>query len=465
MSSRVRVPLSPYGAATRPADRNERAEASLRARRPYAIERKPITNGRVRRLTRAGLPTRIGKFDAIVFSDTRDGTEPIALVHGDITALDAPLVRVHSECWTGDVLGSLRCDCGEQFGRALTAITAEGGGVLLYLRQEGRGIGLANKFRAYALQDGGLDTVAANTALGLPVDAREYGAAAAILSDLGLERVRLMTNNPDKAAALEAHGIRVVERVPLPALANPVNLPYLEAKAARLGHMLSADGARPSVTVHYAQTLDGRLATRTGDSQWISGQPSLVLAHALRASHAAVLVGAGTVAADDPRLTPRLVEGPAPVRVVLDSALRLSPSAHVVTDGAAPTILATTKRAPVARRREFSQRQAEVLVLPATQDGRVELGALLDELGSRGLATALVEGGAGLITAMLRERRVHRLIVSIAPMVLGSGIEAVGDLDIMRLRDALAFRRASFSQLGADVIFDGELEPRTNGGG
>jgi GTP cyclohydrolase II len=431
----------------------------------YAIERKPTTNSRVRRLSRAGLPTRIGKFDAVVFSDTRDGTEPIALIHGDVAALDAPLVRVHSECWTGDVLGSLRCDCGEQFGRALTAITAEGAGVLLYLRQEGRGIGLANKLRAYALQDGGLDTVAANMALGLPVDAREYGAAAAILSDMGLERVRLMTNNPDKAAALELHGIRVVERVPLPALPNPVNLPYLETKAVRLGHILPIDGARPSVTVHYAQTLDGRIATRTGDSQWISGQASLVLAHALRASHAAVVVGAGTVAADDPRLTPRLVEGPAPVRVVLDSALRLSPSARVVTDGAAPTILATTKRAPVARRREFSQRHVEVLVLPATRDGRVELGALLDEFGSRGIATALVEGGAGLITAMLRERRVHRLIVSIAPRVVGAGIEAVGDLDIMRLRDALAFRRASFSQLGADVIFDGELEPRSNGGG
>ena len=383
------------------------------------------------------------------------------LVHGNLAASDSPLVRLHSECWTGDVLGSLRCDCGEQLGRALRAITAEGAGALLYLRQEGRGIGLANKLRAYALQDEGLDTVAANLALGLPVDAREYGGAAAILADLGVRRLRLMTNNPDKVAALESHGISVTERVPLPALPNPVNVGYLETKAARLGHLSTPKSARPAVTVHYAQTLDGRLATRTGDSQWISGHESLVLAHALRASHAAVLVGAGTVAADDPRLTARLVEGPSPARVVLDSALSLSPSAHVVTDGAAPTILATTERAPADRRELFAQRGAEVLVLPATEDGRVDLTALLDELGSRGMASVLVEGGAGLITAMLRERRVRRLIVSIAPLVLGRGIEAVGDLDIMRLRDALAFRRASFSQLGADVIFDGELEPRS----
>jgi 5-amino-6-(5-phosphoribosylamino)uracil reductase/diaminohydroxyphosphoribosylaminopyrimidine deaminase/5-amino-6-(5-phosphoribosylamino)uracil reductase len=273
-----------------------------------------------------------------------------------------------------------------------------------------------------------------------------------------------MTNNPDKVAGLESHGIRVTERVPLPALPNPVNLGYLVTKAARLGHLSQPDTARPAVTVHYAQTLDGRLATRTGDSQWISGQESLVLAHALRASHAAVMVGAGTVAADNPRLTARLVEGPSPVRVVVDSTLRLALSAHVVADGAAPTILATTQRAPVERRRQFARPGVEVVVLPATDDGRVDLGSLLDELGSRGMPSVMVEGGAGLITAMLRERRVRRLVVSVAPLVLGRGIEAVGDLDILRLRDALAFRRASFSQLGADVIFDGELDPASDAG-
>jgi GTP cyclohydrolase II len=413
---------------------------------------------RVARLSSARLPTRLGAFEALVFADRLDGTEPVALIHGNIASRDAALVRVHSECWTGDVVGSLRCDCGEQLGRALTAITSHGAGVLLYLRQEGRGIGLANKVRAYGLQDDGLDTVDANTALGLPIDARDYGGAAAILIELGLRRVRLMTNNPEKVSALEAAGISVVERVPVTALPNVVNISYLQTKIARLGHEAPRRAPRPPVTIHYAQTLDGRLATRTGDSQWISAEPSTTFAHGLRASHAAVMVGAGTVIADDPRLTTRLVQGPSPIRIVVDSTLRLSPSAKVVTDGA-PTMLATTDRATHHRRRAFAASSVEVMVLPATPDGRVDLGALLDELGRRGLDSVLVEGGAGLITALLREHRVRRLIVSIAPIIVGAGIEAVGDLDIVRLRDALTFRRASFSQVGPDVIFDGELEP------
>jgi 5-amino-6-(5-phosphoribosylamino)uracil reductase len=179
----------------------------------------------------------------------------------------------------------------------------------------------------------------------------------------------------------------------------------------------------------------------------------------LRAAHSAIMVGAGKVLADDPQLTTRLVEGPSPLRVVVDSALRIPLTARVVTNRTVPTILATTERATVERRRAATEAGADVIVFPQTSDGRVELGALLDELGSRGIASVLVEGGAGLITSMLREHRVRRLVVSIAPMVLGAGIEAVGDLDIMRLRDAMKFRRASFTQLGPDVLFDGELEP------
>lgn len=158
------------------------------------------------------------------------------------TPTAAPLVRLHSECLTGEALGSLRCDCGPQLDAALGLIAADGAGVLVYLRQEGRGIGLSHKLRAYALQDGGLDTVDANLALGFPVDAREYAVAAGILHDLGLARVRLVTNNPAKVAGIAEGGVEVVERVPLEVGANAVNGDYLAAKRDRLGHLLEGFG-------------------------------------------------------------------------------------------------------------------------------------------------------------------------------------------------------------------------------
>lgn len=203
----------------------------------------------VRDLADAVLPTRFGTFRIVIFRDDVTLAETVALIHGDLRG-DAPaLVRLHSECLTGDVLGSLRCDCGEQLEEALALIAASPCGVLLYMRQEGRGIGLLNKIRAYALQDTGLDTVDANTALGLPVDSRDYGQAAAILRHLGLLQVRLLTNNPAKWEALERHGVHVVERIPLVVAPNPSNRRYLHTKAVRLGHLLALstdDGAKPA---------------------------------------------------------------------------------------------------------------------------------------------------------------------------------------------------------------------------
>src|SRR5437868_8486415 len=189
----------------------------------------------------AALPTRFGTFKISVFEVDGSPGEVAALIRGRLDEPTPPLVRLHSECLTGDVLGSLRCDCGQQLEAALTLIARAGSGVLLYLPQEGRGIGLANKIRAYALQDRGLDTVDANLALGLPVDGREYASAAEILRHLGLRRVRLLTNNPLKSAALERHGIQVVERVPLSIPPNAVNGQYLRTKADRMGHLLAFD--------------------------------------------------------------------------------------------------------------------------------------------------------------------------------------------------------------------------------
>lgn len=191
----------------------------------------------VTRLAETTLPTRFGHFRCIVYGG-RAGKEHLALTVGALDIERPVLARLHSECLTGDVFGSQRCDCGEQLAASLRELQARGSGVLLYLRQEGRGIGLANKIRAYALQERGYDTVEANLALGLPADGREYGEAAAILRDLGIRRVRLLTNNPAKIAGLERHGIAVVERLPLQVPPNPANARYLRTKREKLGHVL-----------------------------------------------------------------------------------------------------------------------------------------------------------------------------------------------------------------------------------
>jgi len=193
----------------------------------------------VRRVAEAALPTEYGQFQAYVFESVLDGEQHLALVFGDISGPVDPLVRVHSECLTGDVMGSMRCDCGPQLHTALAKIAAEGAGVVVYLRgHEGRGIGLGHKIRAYALQEDGHDTVDANLELGLPVDSREYGIGAQILVDLGVTRMRLMTNNPSKYGGLEGFGLMIVERVPLESRPTPFNIDYLRTKRERMGHLL-----------------------------------------------------------------------------------------------------------------------------------------------------------------------------------------------------------------------------------
>jgi 3,4-dihydroxy 2-butanone 4-phosphate synthase / GTP cyclohydrolase II len=193
----------------------------------------------VRHLSSARMPTAHGDFVAHVYESLLDGEQHLALVRGTIDPSRPVLVRVHSECLTGDVFGSRRCDCGEQLDAALERIAGEGSGVVVYLRgHEGRGIGLAHKLQAYALQEQGLDTVEANLALGLPVDTRSYGVGAQMLADLGVGRVRLMTNNPAKCAELEAHRLEIVERVPLVVRPGAENLRYLRTKQEKLGHAL-----------------------------------------------------------------------------------------------------------------------------------------------------------------------------------------------------------------------------------
>ena len=196
----------------------------------------------VERIATARMPTRYGDFVAHGYRSMIDGQQHVAMVMGSPAGADDVLVRVHSECVTGDVFHSLRCDCGEQLERALAQIAQEGAGVLLYLSQEGRGIGLLNKLRAYELQERGMDTVDANLALGFPVDSRDYGMGAQILSDLGLSSIRVLTNNPKKIVGLEGYGLIVTSQVPIVAEPNRVNADYLRTKRERMGHTITHQG-------------------------------------------------------------------------------------------------------------------------------------------------------------------------------------------------------------------------------
>jgi riboflavin-specific deaminase-like protein len=313
----------------------------------------------------------------------------------------------------------------------------------------------------------------ANLHLGLPVDARDYSDGAAVLTAMGVRRVRLITNNPQKAEALLAAGIEVEAIREIATAASRHNVTYLRTKQTRLGHVqplgrpldqateappdvstLLGDVPpftyRPYVILKYAQSMDGRIATASGDSKWITGDEERTISHALRAGCDAVMVGVGTVLRDDPQLTVRLVPGSSPLRVVLDSTLRLPLDARVLADDA-PTLVLTTAAADPARRRELQRLHIAVREVPGGPAG-VGLAAALGALRAESVGSVLVEGGARMITSLLDERLVDRLIVGIAPKILGSGTEGVADLGIDRIRDGIRLGRRSIYAVGDDVL-------------
>jgi GTP cyclohydrolase II len=424
------------------------------------------------------LPTRFGEF-RVAAVEIRPGLTYLALTRGDVTTGGPVLTRLHSECLTGDVLGSLRCDCGVQLAAALRRIATEGRGLVLYATgQEGRGIGLVGKLRAYVEQDAGADTVDANLRLGLPVDARTYDDAARVLGVLGVDAVRLLTNNPDKVAGLRAAGIAVEGTEALRTAPHARSAAYLHTKERRMGHgdptgvslprprqappdALALLGTvaprpdRPYVLVKYAQTLDGRIATAAGDSKWISGEGERTVSHALRAACDGILVGVGTVLSDDPRLDVRLVPGASPLRIVLDSTLRIPDGGHLLA-GEPPTIVLTTSRSTAADRERVRAAGAGVRVLPDGPGG-VDLPAALAALRAEGVRSLMVEGGGRVITSLLAARLVDRLVVGTAPKIIGAGREGVGDLGTARVAEGIVLANRAVHVVDDDVLIAGDV--------
>ncbi|WP_104117967.1 GTP cyclohydrolase II [Arthrobacter sp. B1805] len=414
----------------------------------------------VERVAETVLPTRHGLFRMIGYRDS-GGIEHVALTQGIDDAdggarsmtSSAPLVRVHSECLTGDAFGSWRCDCGDQLEAALAAIAGEGRGVVVYVRgHEGRGIGLLAKLKAYALQDQGIDTVDANTELGLPVDARRYDQAAEILQDLGITSVRLLSGNPAKEEALEELGIAVVERHGLAVSERRENAGYLATKRARMRHDVAPsadawssllDGVLPAapargeaeeLTHRYGylagatgrivvgqlrQSLDGFIASRSGDPGFHDDRGDRAHLQRLRALVDAVVVGASTVLAEDCSLSVEDVPGTSPVRVVLDAGAKVDVDARVLADDGVPTLWIVARDAVVP---EGVPASVEVVRLPMDDFAPARV---LDVLQARGMEKVLVEGGGNTVSRFLEAGLLDRLYLTTAPVLVGDGVPGI----------------------------------------
>lgn len=415
----------------------------------------------------SALPTDYGVFT--LRSYTHRGITHAAMTLGNpSTAKEPPLVRVHSECLTGDALGSHRCDCGDQLSASLAAISNNGDGILIYLRgQEGRGIGLENKLRAYALQDQGLDNVKANQALGLPDDARTYEAAAEILFELECPRVRLLSSNPSKDEALSRLGICVVQRLSLQVPDRSENSAYLSSKRLQMNHdipkgrRLSEDSghldvydtiaSNNEVVAQLAQSQDGFIAARTGDAQFVSGQLDRTHLHRIRAVVGAVVVGAGTVITDDPQLTVRAVEGQNPVRVVIDPHGRIPSTAKVLQSPFAPTLWLVG--AELQTSSDVGEHVRVVRLPQNDSDEWTSPDTIISMIREYVSGSILIEGGGRTVSKFLSATALDRLFLTTAPVLIGDGVPGIRfrGSPVMAKAMRTPFRRYDF---GEDVCIE-----------
>lgn len=433
----------------------------------------------VKNLVKTRLPTSFGEFSLFLYAE--HGKEHLALVKGDVSGVVGVPVRVHSECLTGDVFGSRRCDCGDQLRHTLQYLGRVEAGILLYLRQEGRGIGLLKKMEAYNLQDQGMDTVEANLRLGHQPDERDYGIAARILRDLGVASIRLITNNPHKVEALQHHGVEVQARIPIEVGHHRENIGYLRSKAERMAHLLNFRERRPEhqdfgfidplidqlrlareaghgfpfVTLTYAQSMDGSIAADAGAPLALSSQQALTLTHFLRAHHDGLLVGVNTILADDPQLNVRYCEGEDPRPIILDSHLRTPLDCRLLRQAGKPPIILTTSLSDPAQRAALAGQGAVVIQVDGDAEGCVDIPQALVALTAQGIRTLMVEGGGKIISTFLKQHLVNYCVITITPKIIG-GLKAIDGLSAAG-EAPLTLADCRYQILGSDVIAYGPV--------
>lgn len=422
----------------------------------------------IKNLVKTRLPTGFGDFSLYLYLE--GGKEHLALVKGEVAGSASVPVRVHSECLTGDVFGSRRCDCGDQLKHTLMYLGRQDAGILIYLRQEGRGIGLLKKMEAYNLQDQGLDTVEANIQLGHQADERDYGIAARILRDLGVSAIRLITNNPHKVEELGSHGIKVVARIPIEVGQHEENLGYLKSKAERMAHLLrfteqvptdhdfaflgplldqlalarNSGASRPFVTLAYAQSLDGVPLARTESSA--NGSRDLALGQYLDGYHDAVLL----TAFDGWALLMR-GGGPA-LRVVLDPDLSLAGEGSVDLVAENRMLVVAAIDHDVTRRQRLEVQGIQVIALPYQEEAGFDPLQVLERLSVEGVRTLLVHGDEKIMGGFLQAQRVDYCVITLVACFVG-GLNA--GLPLGQTLPEL--RSCEFHPQGSDLIAFGAM--------
>ncbi len=422
------------------------------------------------------IPLSEGEFHICLFKEI-DNREHLALVMGDVYGKDDVLVRIQSECITGDVFGSLRCDCGDQLKQSIQLISEETAGILIYLRQEGRGIGLAKKLQAYNLQDNGYDTVDANIALGHKPDERDFTIATSILKELGVNSVRIISNNLGKFEQLRRSGVRINSRIPLHPRLTPENACYLKTKVLRMNHIINFNRLsstsperetvlryalrkirnhknknRPFITLSYAQSLDGCISANRNKRIPLSGEESTILTHQIRSIHDAILVGIGTVLTDDPQLTARRVQGRNPQPIILDTKLRFPLAARLLKSSNSPWIM-TAKHTSKKKQKALENLGATVFRLPS-ENNTINLGSFMSKLVEREIKSLMVEGGATVISNFIKTKMANLVISTVTPFFIGGGVKPIETL--CGKEDKLfSLRDLKYVQVGRDLIVCG----------